>query len=268
MISISIITINYNNAPGLRKTMESVFSQQLPPFEYLVIDGGSTDGSLDIIDQYADKISYWASEKDNGIYHAMNKGIEMATGRYLMFLNSGDCLYDAAVLEKTGKKMQECPGYDIYYGDMVIVNDPKNPLPNLCHYPPVIDLQFLKIDTLNHQASFIGAHLFKEFGGYPERYRLAADYWLYLTAFLHDKKFMHLPTPLVNYDLSGISSSANDSYTNEKNAIWKSQVPNCIERLLKENEDFKQLLRYKIIRVARLVNSRYQKLKGEKNFYF
>lgn len=92
MMLISIITINYNNSIGLADTIRSVISQIDANYEYIVIDGGSTDDSVKVIKQYEDKLSYWVSERDRGIYHAMNKGIEQATGDYCLFLNSGDTL--------------------------------------------------------------------------------------------------------------------------------------------------------------------------------
>ena len=98
-MKLSVITINYNNRDGLRKTIESVVNQTCRDFEYIIIDGGSTDGSVDVIKQYADRIDYWVSEPDKGIYHAMNKGIAVAHGEYLNFMNSGDCFYESTVVE-------------------------------------------------------------------------------------------------------------------------------------------------------------------------
>ena len=95
----SIITVNYNNKEGLRQTIESVIHQTFRDFEFIVIDGGSTDGSADVLKEYDAQITYWVSEKDNGIYNAMNKGIAKATGDYLNFMNSGDCFYTSDVLE-------------------------------------------------------------------------------------------------------------------------------------------------------------------------
>ena len=97
-MKISIITINYNNAVGLEKTLQSVFNQTCADYEYIVIDGGSADDSKNIIVDKRDKFSYWCSEKDSGIYNAMNKGIRKAAGEYLLFLNSGDCFHDTTVL--------------------------------------------------------------------------------------------------------------------------------------------------------------------------
>ena len=103
MPQLSIITINYNNLAGLQKTFESVFNQTFQDFEYIVIDGGSTDGSKELIEQYHDKIDYWVSEPDSGIYNAMNKGIVRANGEYLQFLNSGDSLLGENILKNVFK---------------------------------------------------------------------------------------------------------------------------------------------------------------------
>ena len=99
MPKLSIITVNLNNREGLRKTAESVVSQTYKDYEWIVIDGGSTDGSKELIEQYAEHISYWVSEPDKGIYNAMNKGIRQAHGEYFLFLNSGDSLCDDDIVE-------------------------------------------------------------------------------------------------------------------------------------------------------------------------
>ena len=91
---ISVITINYNNKSGLEKTIQSVISQTYFELEYIIIDGGSSDGSIDVIKKYENKIDYWISEQDKGIYNAMNKGIAQAHGEYCNFMNSGDCFHD------------------------------------------------------------------------------------------------------------------------------------------------------------------------------
>lgn len=97
-MKVSIITVNFNNAVGLERTIESVVRQPKELYEYIIIDGGSTDGSVEIIKKYEQYVTYWTSEKDNGIYDAMNKGIKEASGDFCNFLNSGDCYHDARVL--------------------------------------------------------------------------------------------------------------------------------------------------------------------------
>ncbi len=103
MKKVSVITINYNNAQGLQKTIDSVISQTFKDYEFIIIDGGSTDESVDIIRKNSGKISYWVSEKDGGIYNAQNKGAKKASGEYCLFLNSGDFLMDSQTLEKVFK---------------------------------------------------------------------------------------------------------------------------------------------------------------------
>ena len=115
MPKISVITINYNNKEGLEKTIESVVNQSLQDFEYIVIDGNSTDGSQEILEKYTAKISHAVSEPDTGIYNAMNKGIKAATGEYILFLNSGDEFYATQSLEKAAEHLT---GEDIIYGNL------------------------------------------------------------------------------------------------------------------------------------------------------
>ena len=121
MPKISIITINYNNLEGLKRTMESVVNQTWREFEYIVIDGGSTDRSAAYIASQSENIDYWVSEPDNGIYNAMNKGIAKATGEYLLFLNSGDSFYDANVLQNVSNFFNN--DLSIIYGNSVYFKD-------------------------------------------------------------------------------------------------------------------------------------------------
>ena len=114
-MKISIITINYNHAEGLRCTIKSTIAQTFTGYEFIIIDGGSSDGSVDVIKEYANKIDYWVSEPDGGIYPAMNKGVQQAHGKYCIFMNSGDEFYAKDVLEKiVGMELKE----DIVCGDI------------------------------------------------------------------------------------------------------------------------------------------------------
>ena len=148
----SIITINYNNRDGLRNTIESIINQSYKDYEFIVIDGGSTDGSVDIINEYKDRITYWVSEKDNGIYHAMNKGVKTAHGEYLSFINSGDMLYNDHVLE-------DCVPYlkwDIVHG---FAENKNTPVATLCLIKiPGKEEPFSP--TLHHQACLFKKELF------------------------------------------------------------------------------------------------------------
>ncbi len=110
---VSIITITYNAEPFLEKTMRSVLAQTYPHIEYIIIDGGSRDGTVDIIKRYADRLAYWVSEPDKGIYDAMNKGLARATGAYVWFMNAGDEIFAT----DTTEKIMSLPAADVYYGE-------------------------------------------------------------------------------------------------------------------------------------------------------
>ena len=203
MTKISIITINLNNKAGLEKTILSVIQQTSTDFEYIVIDGGSNDGSIDVINQYADKITYWVSEQDNGIYNAMNKGIAKATGEYCLFLNSGDYLYDNNVLNKF---INADPIEDIVYGNIIF---DYGEYQNLGLSPTKITLVHLMRDTLWHPASFIKLELFDKIGLYNESFQIAGDYDFFLKALiLYNCSNRHVNITISVYNLLGISSQA------------------------------------------------------------
>ena len=134
---ISVITINYNNCKGLQRTLRSVLSQTYPILEYIVIDGGSTDGSVEEIRKLESNIDYWVSESDKGIYHAMNKGIRKATGDYCLFLNSGDSLHDVNTLSEFSACLM--PNDDLLMGRIVCIpsgHTGKRTLPRHSSYAP------------------------------------------------------------------------------------------------------------------------------------
>ena len=116
---ISVVTVSYNAVSVIEQTIFSVINQTYPNVEYIIIDGGSTDGTVDIIKKYADKITYWVSEPDKGIYDAMNKGIELATGEWINFMNAGDSFYSFSILELIFG--QTIFSNDIIYGDTLFL---------------------------------------------------------------------------------------------------------------------------------------------------
>ncbi len=199
-LKLSVITINYNDAPGLRKTFESVFYQSFTDFEYIVIDGGSTDGSRDLILRNRDKITWWVSETDNGVYHAMNKGIEQASGEYLLFLNSGDCFCEEAALEKA---------FDIGFNESIVYCDVKNNLTGeIIVFPDQLRFSHFYHATINHQSTFIRRRLFDQYGRYNENYSIASDWEFFIKCiFLKLETTRHLKMVLVNFDFThGISA--------------------------------------------------------------
>lgn len=203
-MKLSIITINKNNAPGLCKTIESVVSQSYTDFEYIVIDGASVDGSVDVIRQYEDKISYWVSEPDNGIYNAMNKGITQAKGEYIQFLNSGDYLVDNTILKKI---FDNHYSEDIVYGDMFVGN-PERSLQKVC-FPKEDDIDFdwMVNMYLPHGASFIKNKLFKDVGLYSEDLKIVSDWEFFLLATCkYNCSLKYCGHEIIVYDNMGVSS--------------------------------------------------------------
>lgn len=214
---ISVITINYNNAQGLKKTIDSVTGQSFTDVEFIIIDGKSTDESVEIIKQ-SNKISYWQSEKDNGIYHAQNKGIAKATGDYLLFLNSGDVLANGETLKKASSHLNKT---DIVYGDL-ITEDAKGVRKEESS-PEVLDVYHFMISTLWHPVSFIHNSVFKRYGNYNEEFKITADYEFFIRTILkHNVSYKHIRVPICVFDLKGISNNPeNDKIqTEERKKSW------------------------------------------------
>ncbi len=182
MPAVSIITINYNNAKGLEKTIQSVIEQNFTDFEFIIIDGGSSDESVEVIKKYESKISHWASEKDKGIYNAQNKGIKVAKGEYTLFLNSGDYLAEKDILKKVFYKK---PTADIVYGNMYIVYSKDRMEKG--YMPAELTFYHMIKNTLWHPVSFIKRSLFEKYGGYNEDYKIAADYDFFLNMLIVKK---------------------------------------------------------------------------------
>lgn len=199
---ISIITINYNNLDGLRATLESVFTQIDNSFEYIVIDGGSNDGSLDLIQSYCDRFHFWCSEEDSGIYNAINKGLEKATGEYVLILNSGDLLHSDITLKEALLHLQT--GEDIIYGNSLLVNGSFGD--RILISPSILNFNFFKNNGLNHQNVFIRKSLYQEKGHYDESLRIASDWKFMLEALSKGASYKHIDMIVCNYDESGISS--------------------------------------------------------------
>lgn len=208
----SIVTINFNNAAGLEKTIRSVISQTCHDFEYIIVDGGSTDGSVDVIKRYSEKIDCWVSERDKGIYNAMNKGVRMAHGEYIAFLNSGDIYYDNKVLERT--KQQE-PNSDICIGDLIDTNGRIQEAPEA----NIITMSWLLRGGIAHPASFTRRKLLLE-EPFDERMKIDGDYIFFIRAFVvHNASYKKLKGIIAIFDTTGISSRKHP--IEEKRLAWQ-----------------------------------------------
>lgn len=202
MPKISIITVNLNNLEGLKKTAESVFNQSFKDFEFIVIDGNSTDGSKEYITKISTNLTHWISESDTGIYNAMNKGIRLAKGDYVYFLNSGDIFYATSTLEEVADKMQA--NLDLYYGDLIYNWSNKQ---EVISFPKTLSFIFFIADNINHQACFIKKSLFNDISYYNENYKIISD-WEFLIYAVCKKEisYKHLDMLISIYDTLGIST--------------------------------------------------------------
>ena len=220
-MKLSIITINRNNAEGLCKTIESVVSQTFTDFEYIVIDGDSTDGSVDVINQFADKITYWLSEPDKGIYNAMNKGIQMSTGEYLLFLNSGDEFANNLVLELVTGVLKD--NTDICSGILNMIDTE-----NVLIKQPLAELSLYHCfyGGLTHPNTFIRKSLFEMYGLYNENNKIVSDWEFFLlVAGLHHTTYQAISVPITNFYMGGISS-------NPKDPVLLEETKRVIEKLI------------------------------------
>ncbi len=213
---LSVITINYNNLEGLNETVASVIDQSYADFEYLVLDGNSSDGSLDYLKNLDDSKVKWYSEPDTGIYNAMNKGIGKARGEYLLFLNSGDLLNGPNALSEFIRH-SKFKG-DIIYGDYKFAEGCKI-------FPDELYAAYFIKTSLPHQSTFFKTSVFSEMGGYDESYRMGADRAFYIKCYLSEKyHFQHIPYFLTIFDLYGLSNDPDEKSLKQKED----------ERMLKE----------------------------------
>jgi glycosyltransferase involved in cell wall biosynthesis len=245
LVKLSIITINLSNASGLRKTIESVVSQTSHEFEYIIIDGGSTDGSVEIIQSYTTispgnyipilhpsnpmpnaqcpmPLTYWISEPDRGIYHAMNKGIRVARGEYVQFLNSGDTLIKSDVIEKVVPILGD---NGIYIGYMVkMFPNGKTILDK--GVQGKITLLSLYNGGINHTSSFIKRDLFNKYGFFDETLRIVADWKWFLNAIgLNNEQVIYLKETISCFDMTGISNSNLSLLQRERRKTLEELIP-------------------------------------------
>lgn len=228
-MQFSVITINFNNGEGLRHTIDSVISQTCHDYEYIIIDGGSTDDSVNVIKLFSDKIDYWVSEKDRGIYHAMNKGVNLAHGQYCIFMNSGDCFYDSSVLEQFKNiGMEE----DIIIGKLL-----SSELYEDLFQPPKRDISmyYLYSATVPHQSSFIKTELLRLYR-YDETLKIVSDWKFFVQAIVfHNCSVRYVDDYVATFDLEGISTSNPEIMWKEKEQVLSSFFPT---RVL---EDYKRM---------------------------
>jgi len=198
----SIIIPTYNSGRTLQKCLESVINQTFSDFEILIMDGISTDNTMEIVKGFNDERIKFFSEKDEGVYDAMNKGINRANGEWLYFLGSDDELYDEYILDKVYNKTIQT-NYDFVYGNVLKV------LSNII-YDNEFDLKKLFYKNICHQAIFFNKRLFDKTGLYNIKYKSRADYALNIHIFSNDYKIMYIPLIIARFNEGGFSSNYFD----------------------------------------------------------
>lgn len=208
---ISIVTVSYNTHDCIEKTIQSVIEQTYPNVEYLIIDGGSTDGTQQIIEQYSDRIAYFVSEKDKGLYDGMNKGIAAATGDYLLFMNADDVFANNRVVEKIAHFIEEHPDADVVYGNSEQVLEY-----GIYEVRPKVAYINHKM-AISHQATFVKLSLLRSHP-FNLKYRYAADFEQLSSLYLDGHKFVYIDLLVARVEMTGGTTynhyidSANELY--------------------------------------------------------
>ena len=229
---LTIITINRNNAAGLEKTMRSVVTQSCNDFEYVVVDGASTDESTGVISSFEASFGgrlKWVSEPDKGIYNAMNKGIGMSSGDYLQFLNSGDCLTSAGVTERMLGALRANNFPAILYGNMLKDIPDGNKMKDRGFAGKAITLLGFYTGSLNHSSTYIKKSLFEKYGLYDESLKIVSDWkWFLQAIILGGEKPVYVDMDVTLFDMNGISEKSKALAKSERRRVLNELIPPTI----------------------------------------
>ena len=254
-MKLSIITINYNDAIGLQKTLNSTLTQSCTDFEHVIVDGASPDNSVEVIEKYATEASAkgikvtWISEKDKGIYNAMNKGIKMASGEYIEILNAGDILASDEVVEKMYAALEEKNYPELLYGNMIKVSADGKVIGKSKETPYSFHNYF--VSTLNHDCTYIKRSLFGEdrYGLYDEELKIVSDWKWYTEAIgLGTVYPVYVDIDVTIFDATGISETNLVKRNEERARVLKEITPPAVWEDYNQHsfhlEQIKRLNRY------------------------
>ena len=252
-MKLTIVTINRNNADGLLQTIQSVINQKFTDYEYIIIDGNSTDDSVDIIKKHSEHIHYWVSESDSGIYNAMNKGIKKATGEYIIFMNSGDCFICSDTLANV---FSEEHTEDLLVGNIIM--NWKRFKERLSCPDKITFYYFFTRGTLHHQATFTKATLFDEVGLYDEQLKICSDWKFALLAVVkYNKPVKKISEDIALRDVTGVSNADELISCRKKECDETLKV--CFPRFYDDYKELYRLKRFTFSRLKRRIKWRLRK---------
>ena len=228
---LSLVTINRNSAAGLEKTLQSVASQTFKDFEYIIVDGASSDGSVEVIKKYEPQFLHlkWVSEPDSGIYNAMNKGIRMSSGDYIQILNSADCLAAPDVTERMLAALEKAGQPSILYGNMVKCFPDGKKVVDQSFAGQEITMRGMFSGTLNHDPAYICRDLFEKYGYYDETLKIVSDWKWYLQAIVFGtEQPQYVDIDVTLFDMTGISETNLDLSKTERKKVLETMLPKAI----------------------------------------
>lgn len=244
---ITVITVTYNCAAVVEQTICSILEQTYSEVEYIIIDGGSTDGTLDIIRRYTNRIAYFVSEPDKGIYDAMNKGILVSTGEWLNFMNAGDLFVSKDILQRMVEEI--IPGNYILRGNIIRIY-PKFKVKSVGVTVQEPSLMDMFNNTFHHQACLIHASLFKKFGLYSTDYKLCSDWKFFFDCIvLHNVKSKYIDLTVACFKMDGASTNNSILYLKEQESYLK---------LVYGEELFNLFRELNIYRKSKIISSYYK----------
>ena len=264
---ISIITVAYNNRNGLEETIKSVISQTWKDFEFIIIDGGSNDGSKEVLENYSPQIDYWVSEPDKGIYNAMNKGITRATGQYLIFMNSGDRFSSPEILQRISPAFG---GEDIVYGNAYY--ELENRQKYEYKIPSKITIGSLIKEPICHQSAFFRKELFEKYGLYDERNKIASDWTFMMDIFVHHNISQKYINEFISiFEKIGISTTSNSVGVGEQKNYLDENVSLEVQNMALHFEEYSRFYNGKPGTVLRNIRDKiyaliYRKRNTERTF--
>lgn len=281
IVPLTIVTVNKNNAGGLEKTLQSIESQTFKQFEHIIIDGASTDRSVEVIENYASRVKdsgmllRWSSEPDSGIYNAMNKALRKAGGEYIQIVNSGDCLIAPSVTASVMTALKEAAYPSILYGNM-IKQLPGRRLRDRCFCGQEITLLGMYKGTLNHSPAYIKRCLFDKYGYYDESLSIVSDWkWYFQAIILGAEKPVYSDLDITLFDMGGISETNLMQREKERSETLRELLPRPVlldyERFAFCMEQMKRLQRhpwaYKMVWVLERLLFKFEKYTAKEQCY-